>query len=237
MRIDLFVTPRRSALLHQGSACGGRRHPARLHLSLLRAQSGVEQVIPVDSVEGQAAPGDPRPRHPRCSPGGRFNAGPQASISETRPLSSERRAGRQDRALCAPERPPLLTRSMEAVEKVLLSFVNMAPMVRYLTEKGDSELTVICGGYDGRFAMEDVVAAGMLIDLMGKGESELLNDGARAAWILYLAHRRDLSAMIRESAAGRALLEQGLDADLEEAIRLGAVDMVPVAREGRITAA
>ena len=43
--------------------------------------------------------------------------------------------------------------------------------------------------------------------------------------------------MIRESAAGRDLIAQGLDGDLDESIRLDAVDLVPVAREGRITLA
>ncbi|MCA9727335.1 MAG: 2-phosphosulfolactate phosphatase, partial [Candidatus Eisenbacteria bacterium] len=212
MRIDLFVTPQEIPLFYTK----GRRVVV---VDILRActslcfalQSGVEQVIPVDSVEGAKQLQATLDRATALLAGeqdGAQVAGFDLGNSPGEFQSAELAGKTVLYALLSG--PPLLTRSMEAVEKVLLSFVNMAPMVRYLTEKGDSELTVICGGYDGRFAMEDVVAAGMLIDLMGKGESELLNDGARAAWILYLAHRRDLSAMIRESAAGRALLEQGL---------------------------
>lgn len=239
MRIDLFVTPQEIPLFYTK----GRRvvvvDVLRACTSLAFAlHAGIEQVIPVDSVEGAK------------------------QLQSTLDRASSLLAGEQDSAKVAgfdlgnsPREfqdphlegktviyallsgPPLLTRSMEALEKLLLSFVNMGALVRYLSTKEDSELTIICSGHDGRFAMEDMVAAGMLIELLGKGNSELLNDGARAAWILYLAYRRELRTMIRESAAGRDLIEQGLEADLDESIRLDAVDLVPVAREGRITLA
>jgi 2-phosphosulfolactate phosphatase len=239
MRIDLFVTPQEIPLFYTK----GRRVVV---VDVLRAcssiafalHSGVEQVIPVESVEGAKQLQSTLDRATALLAGEQDGANVSGFDlgNSPREFQAPRLEGKTV-LFALLSGPPLLTRSMEALEKLLLSFVNMNALVRYLDAKEDSELTIICSGHDGRFAMEDMVAAGMLIDLLGKGDSELLNDGARAAWILYLAHRRDLNAMIRESAAGRDLIAQGLDADLDESIRLDAVDLVPVAREGRITLA
>jgi len=239
MRIDLFVTPQEIPLFYTK----GRRvvvvDVLRAGTSLSFAlHAGVEQVIPVDSVEGAKQLQATLDRATSLLAGEQDGAKVAGFDLGNSPREFQDPSLKGKTVLYALlSGPSLLTRSMEAVEKLLLSFVNMGALVRYLSAKEDAELTIICGGHDGRFAMEDMVAAGMLIDLLGKRNSELLNDGARAAWILYLAHRRDLAAMIRESAAGRALVEQGMEEDLDASIRLDAVDLVPVAREGRVTPA
>lgn len=239
MRIDLFVTPQEIPLFYTK----GRRVVV---VDVLRActslsfalHSGIDQIIPVETVEGAKHLQSTLDRATSLLAGEQdgakvvgFDLG-----NSPREFQDPRLEGKTI-LYALLSGPPLLTRSMEALEKLLLSFVNMGALVRYLSAKEDSELTIICSGHDGRFAMEDMVAAGMLIDLLGKGGSEPLNDGASAAWILYRSHRRDLGAMIRDSAAGRDLIGQGLEADLDESIRLDAVDLVPVAREGRITLA
>jgi 2-phosphosulfolactate phosphatase len=130
---------------------------------------------------------------------------------------------------------PIFGRSFEAVEKLVLSFVNMEAVVHYLETNRGSELIVVCAGEEGRVSLEDAVAGGMLLELLGTRETDPMNDGARAAWILYLAYRRDLGSAIRDSVAGQGRLQRGKKGDLVAAMRLDAFPLVPVGREGRFT--
>ena len=131
---------------------------------------------------------------------------------------------------------PLMARMTDAVEKLLLAFVNLSAVVDYLLWVGDGELTVACAGRGGRFGLEDAVCAGMLCERLAREKAPLeLNDAGEAALGLARAYQGDLDALIRRCAAGRHLREIGMEADLNEASRIDSIPLVPVVREGRIT--
>ena len=237
MRIDLFVNPQEIPLFYTK----GRRvvvvDVLRASTTLCYAlQAGAEKIIPVDSVEEAKQILGTLDRETSLLAGeqdGQKLAGFDLGNSPSE-LRGEDLEGKTIVFACD-DAGPLLSRSMEAVEKLLLSFTNVGEMVKYLAETGDQELTVICAGFNGRFALEDALAAGMLLDRLDPATAEAdLNDAARACWILYLAHRQDLGGAVRRSAQGRALHEGGADLDVELAVQVDSTPFVPVVRDGRI---
>ena len=128
---------------------------------------------------------------------------------------------------------PLMARMYDEVEKPLLSFVNLSVVVDYLLQADEGEWMVLCAGQGGRFSLEDTVCAGMLCDRLSRGGRTVdLNDGARAALLLYRAHQDDLGALIRSTTHGQFLRQIGMEADLAEAARVDSASLVPVVREG-----
>lgn len=239
MTIDVFVTPMEIPVFYT-------RDRRVVVVDVLRActsityalDHGVDQVIPVTSVEGATQLLHSLDRASTLLAGEQDGSKLPGFDLGNSPHEF-RGAGVAGKTVIysSPNGAPLLSRNLEAVEKVLLSLVNVQAVAEYLRTKEDDELTVICAGHEGRFALEDAVCAGMLIDQLGPGNDAELNDAARAAWILFLAHRKDLGSICRSSAQGRFLHEHGHDADLTAAADVDALSLVPVVEDGRIRAA
>lgn len=237
MRVDLFVTPQEIPLNFTKDRRVVVVDVLRTSTNLAYAlHCGVEQIIPVESVESAKllqATLDPESsllageQDGEKLPG--FDLGNSPSEFQTPEVAGKTilywsNAG-----------APLLSRQQESLEKLLLAFVNMRAVVDYLRAKADPELTIVCAGQNGRFSMEDTVCGGMLIDQLGADGSEAeLNDAARAAWILYLAHRKEIANVIRDSSQGVFLRERGMESDLEAAARVDTIPIVPAAQDGRI---
>ena len=98
---------------------------------------------------------------------------------------------------------------------------------------------ILCAGQSGRFSLEDAVCArdALPIAWRRRGRPLDLNDAGRAALLLYRSHQDDLPALIRGTTHGQFLSQIGMEADLAEAVRVDSVSLVPVVREGRVTAA
>lgn len=237
MRLDLFVTPQEIPIFYTK----GRRvvvvDVLRAGTTLCHAlRLGAEKIIPVDSVEEATQLFGTLDRDSTLLAGeqdGQKLAGFDLGNSPSE-LRAEEVAGRTI-VFASDDAGALLSRSMEAVEKLVLSFPNVGVVVDYLVASGDEEFTVICAGSNGRFALEDALAAGMLVERLGPWEDEeSLNDAARACWILYLAHRKDLAGAVRRSAQGRLLLQRGEEADVDLAVAVDTTPHIPIVREGRI---
>jgi len=100
------------------------------------------------------------------------------------------------------------------------------------------DLALVCAGDDGgtRFALEDALAAGCLLDrLLADGTAAVsrLDDAALAAWRLWRSYAADdaTTAAARgmaDSAHGRELAALGFGADVDSCARLDALALVPV---------
>ena len=237
MKIDLFVTPQEIPLDFTKDRRVVLVDVLRTSTNLAYAlHCGVEQIIPVESVESAKLLQATLDRESSLLAGEQngeklpgFDLGNSPSDFQSPELAGKTILYWSDTGA------PLLSRQQESLEKLLLAFVNMQAVVEYLRAKADPELTIICAGQGGRFSMEDTVCGGMLIDQLGVDGPDIeLNDGARAAWILYLAHRKDVEAVIRDSSQGVFLREQGLESDLEAAARVDTIPIVPAAKDGRV---
>jgi 2-phosphosulfolactate phosphatase len=123
-----------------------------------------------------------------------------------------------------------------AASRVLIgSLLNLGAVVEELARAGTAPV-LLCSGRDRQFALEDVACAGLLAArLMEARPGEwALNDGARAAVALARELGAD-AALLRQTAAGRAIVEAGLEEDLPFCARIDLHDVVPVLHERSIT--
>lgn len=91
---------------------------------------------------------------------------------------------------------------------------------------------IVCAGRDGSFALDDAVAAGLLVEsIVTAGALEsgecVLSDAARAARSLW-SGSPDLLAALRESTGGRMLAAHGLDEDAVVCARADTSSVVPL---------
>ena len=118
----------------------------------------------------------------------------------------------------------------QGADRVLAaSFNNLGAVVRALG-RGDEDLIMICAGREGHFSLDDALCAGVIVlELLGQLDettAPALNDGSRAAVGLARQLAPD-EELLRRTAAGAALVEVGLAADLPVCAQRDRHDFVP----------
>ncbi len=96
---------------------------------------------------------------------------------------------------------------------------------------GVEQLVLICAGKEDRFSLDDALCAGLIVRALsertGSVESEMqLDDASRAVLALARSCEPD-EALLRETAAGSALVEIGLEADLSRCAELDRHALIP----------
>ena len=87
------------------------------------------------------------------------------------------------------------------------SFLNLAATTLHLIRNTPTELLLVCAGTGENAALEDVVAAGALCDLLTNVGPEFRKlDSASVAWHCFLNVNHNVAAAIRESDNARRLL-------------------------------
>ncbi len=117
------------------------------------------------------------------------------------------------------------------------AMVNRAAVADALTAE-HGEILLLCAGVHGRFALEDALGAGALVDALVAREPNLeLRDGARAAALLYRAVAPRLAEAVASADHAHDLAELGFGADIERCATLDVITTVPVLRDGLLVAA
>ncbi len=130
------------------------------------------------------------------------------------------------------------TRALAAAQegrRVLVCAVTNLSAVAAAVADEDA-VTVMCAGREDRFAVDDALCAGHLIQrvLADRDDDVQLNDASRAALGLAAA-RKPTRRFFAESAAGVALAEIGLAEDLKLCSDVDRHDIVAVMRDNSIT--
>lgn len=87
--------------------------------------------------------------------------------------------------------------------------------------KQNRDVTLLCAGTRGAFAIEDALGAGAVIDALLKHSSvDLSNDAALAACGLFRQFRDDLPGILGRSQGGRNISDAGLTPDIAFAAQL-----------------
>jgi 2-phosphosulfolactate phosphatase len=237
MKIDLFLVPGEVP----DFSTKGRRV---IVIDVLRActtlavavASGAERIVPVDSVEGAKQLLALLDRKTTLLAGEREGINLPGFDLGNSPLEFRGpRIRGKSIIFTTTNGAPLMARMNNTVETLLLALVNLETVVEYLHATAEPEWSIICAGQGGRFSLEDAFCGGMAVDsLLERGLDLDLNDGARAAHVLYTAHRADPAGLVRGSAHGRFLFENGMEGDVEAACALNSVPVLPVLREGRV---
>lgn len=119
-------------------------------------------------------------------------------------------------------------------ERVLLGCLRNAPAVaRHLEESGTDSVYLICAGSAGRFTVEDFLGAATALSRMNTSGWRL-NDGAWMALDFMERYRgRELEAL-EQSRAGRWFFEHGRSDAFEFVGEIGASELVPEVKEGKL---
>jgi 2-phosphosulfolactate phosphatase len=123
--------------------------------------------------------------------------------------------------LCTTNGTPAVVAAAEAAGEVLVaSLLNLDAVLRAVPD--GSDVTVVCSGTDGRFALEDAYVAGRLVALLAGSRT----DSARAAARLAGSYA-DPYAPLAESADAEVLRATGQSADVAFCARESVFDLVP----------
>jgi 2-phosphosulfolactate phosphatase len=116
------------------------------------------------------------------------------------------------------------------------AFTNLSAVAAALA--AEPSVVVVCSGRENRFAYEDVLCAGHLIERLTQGEegAHELNDAARAARALGSA-RKPTKKFMTMTDGGRALIEIGLGDDLDICADVDRHGVVAEMRDRAITLA
>lgn len=123
----------------------------------------------------------------------------------------------------------------ESARVLACAFTNLSAVVDEIADV--EELVVLCAGREGRFSMADALCAGHLISRVlreAKADHEL-NDAAIAAKAL--ASRKPTKRFLSETAGGKALIEIGLESDLDLCAEVDRHDLVAAMSDQAITRA
>lgn len=114
-------------------------------------------------------------------------------------------------------------------------FVNITVVASQIA-KLKSDLIIVCAGHEKAYSLEDTLCAGMLAyQLQARAElSVQFTDAASLAVLLYHDRNDDIVEAVRESQHGRYLSSIGLGADIETAVAVDSLSLLPVLRDGRL---
>ncbi|MFH5832345.1 2-phosphosulfolactate phosphatase [Halalkalibaculum sp. DA3122] len=128
-----------------------------------------------------------------------------------------------------------LKRSTMAREILVGSFLNLESILRRLREV-EQEIVLVCAGWKGRLALEDLLCAGNIIHELSGGElTEEASDGTKVAFGLYEKFGNDIEQTLRKSNHAKRLDEITQNDDIGFCSRLNAMDILPTLKEGIIT--
>ncbi|MFN3233824.1 MAG: 2-phosphosulfolactate phosphatase [Gammaproteobacteria bacterium] len=117
-----------------------------------------------------------------------------------------------------------LKRAQHAQKIMLCSFLNLSAIAEKLI-KCDSDFTILCSGSKGKFCLEDVICASLLIQRIQKKEScFFIDDFTR----LVAALNEDQQSLLCESKSYKKLKSLGFNSDLDFCDQQDLYESVPV---------
>ena len=92
----------------------------------------------------------------------------------------------------------------------------------------NEELALVCAGTELCCSVEDMLAAGMLLEKLGAREAGWeLDDGALAVLAVAAEWKGREAECMRKAVGGRNVAELGLEADIEFAANVDSIPVVP----------
>lgn len=121
-----------------------------------------------------------------------------------------------------------ITRSRQANQVIIGSFLNKAAIIAYLASRTDDVL-VLCAGWKGKVNLEDTLFAGAVADGL-ENQCDIEHDSALAAQILYEHAKYNMIKFLACSSHVRRLHRLNLARDIEFCLREDVYDVIPVLR-------
>ena len=128
-----------------------------------------------------------------------------------------------------------IKKSLGSTKTYIASFLNVGAIVEELN-KQKNDIVLVCAGWKGRLAFEDMLLAGNIIYLMSDGNlPNDSRDGAKVAFGLYDKYGDDISTVIHQSNHAMRLKDIIGTSDIDYCCQVDITDMLPRLKEGMIT--
>lgn len=96
------------------------------------------------------------------------------------------------------------------------------------------DVLIICSGQDAKFALEDSIFAGLLVEMIKERENVTLSDSAIAALYIKQQSNPDIYEALRSTDHGSYLESIGYGKDLLDCSKVSTIDVVAKLSDGRI---
>jgi 2-phosphosulfolactate phosphatase len=117
------------------------------------------------------------------------------------------------------------------------ALINRRAIVGALRDGEADDVLLVCAGNEGTLSFEDLLCAGAIVaQLYRDDRSVQRSDAARAAMTVYEANAKHLTTAIAFGTHARTLRDAGFAADVAACAQLDVLDVVPIYRDGLITA-
>lgn len=128
-----------------------------------------------------------------------------------------------------------IKKAVGSAELYVGSFLNLSTVVHTLNQE-QKDIVLVCAGWRGRMAIEDLLFAGNIIYNIGNGQLPGdARDGAKVAYGLYDKYRSNISDVIHSSNHAVRLKEISDDKDIDYCSQTDICDILPVLNDGIIT--
>jgi 2-phosphosulfolactate phosphatase len=128
-----------------------------------------------------------------------------------------------------------IKKSLGSSTTYIASFLNVGAIVEELKTQ-ENDVVLVCAGWKGRLAFEDMLLAGNIIYLLSEGNlSNDSRDGAKVAFGLYDKYGDDIPTVIYQSNHAMRLKDIIGTSDIDYCCQVDITDMLPRLKEGMIT--
>lgn len=128
-----------------------------------------------------------------------------------------------------------ITKSTNADQILVGSFLNLTSVANYLKEQG-KDIVIHCAGWKGNYSLEDTLFAGALFEVL-QDSFDSDNDAAHSALTIYKAAKERLYETILESSHAKRLEKHNIIKDLEFCSKIDVYDIVPILKNGSLIVA
>ena len=128
-----------------------------------------------------------------------------------------------------------IKKSLGSSKTYISSFLNVSAIVDELKGQ-ENDIVLVCAGWKGRLAFEDMLLAGNIIHLLSEGNMPNdSRDGAKVAFGLYDKYGDDISTVIHQSNHAMRLKDIIDSGDIDYCCQVDITNILPRLKEGMIT--
>lgn len=125
-----------------------------------------------------------------------------------------------------------ISRSKEAIEVIIGSFLNKSAVIEYLRNQ-PHDVLILCAGWKGRVNLEDTLFAGAVVDEL-MDEFVIEDDATLSAHTIYGCAKYNMLKSMAASSHVKRLHRLNLAKDIEFCIREDLYQVIPVLRDNAL---
>ncbi len=129
-----------------------------------------------------------------------------------------------------------ITRSSGAKKILIGSFLNLSAIAEELRHEEDTEIVLVCSGWNSRLSIEDMLCAGAIIHkVFDFNMPEEASDGVKVAYGLFEKFGEDIPALVNECNHAKRLRHLNYADDVSYCSQVDLYATVPLMHEGVIS--